>query len=562
MHSKFTKLLAVMVLASMTLTQSALAAGEATQARKKSTAAAKKAVPAVTAEDLQQLKDLLQAQQQQLESLKQQMAQRDQQLNATVQALNEAKQASADAQQKAAAAQASADEAKPAVEALKTDVTDVKGTLTQAMLTTQDEQKRVGAIEATAGRFRWIGDVRTRLDWNAQDGTQQRYRPRIRVRLGVEGKLNEDFIAGVALATGGISDPTSTNSTLGEGFQRKYVSLDRGFVTYNPTSYKWFSVTGGKFAATWQKTNQTFDPDINPEGLSEKLSFNIKNQYVKNISLIGVQLYLNETNNTSTFVSTIKTSHDAMAFGGQVQAKLQIGSRWTMTPSYMLLNFRNESQLVNGTFSNTSPTAKDTINLTNAQIPGLTGTVSGFAPNGMTNALCAVGTGATAIPSFCSKFLYSDLILNNVIQTKSARLPINVLFEFERNLNAAKTRNLGSDLYQFEASIGQTKNKKDFQVGYAYSWIEQDAVIASFAESDQRFPTNVQQNRFFGIVKVAPNTTVGYTQWIGRALNTNAQSSAFGFSAAGVPFGYGPTTVKGGKEPWYKRGQFDVIYTF
>ena len=35
-----------------------------------------------------------------------------------------------------------------------------------------------------------------------QQGVQDRNRARIRVRLGLEGQLNQDFIGGLAIATG------------------------------------------------------------------------------------------------------------------------------------------------------------------------------------------------------------------------------------------------------------------------------------------------------------------------------------------------------------------------
>jgi hypothetical protein len=97
------------------------------------------------------------------------------------------------------------------------------------------------------------------------------------------------------------------------------------------------------------------------------------------------------------------------------------------------------------------------------------------------------------------------LILNNQIKTGQDRLPINLVLEYENNLDA-KDRPLDpsgtvlpslgkqSHTYLADVSLGQTKNKNDFQLGYAWLREEQDAAIASFAESDQRAPTNILQN--------------------------------------------------------------------
>ena len=163
---------------------------------------------------------------------------------------------------------------------------------------------------------------------------------------------------------------------------------------------------------------------------------------------------------------------------------------------------------------------------------------------------------------FYSGYDYADFILNNQIKTGMARLPINLLLEFEDNLNAENhpldskgniMLGLGSQNKEYGAdfSIGQTKNKNDIQVGYAWLRQEQDSVIASFAESDQRAPTNILQNRIYGLWKIRNNTVAGYTLWIGRTLNTNLENAT---RAAGV--------AVGGTEPNLRRHQFDLIYTF
>jgi len=41
------------------------------------------------------------------------------------------------------------------------------------------------------------------------------------LRLGLEGKLGEDFTGGLASATGSLGDPTTTNETLTNFFDRK-----------------------------------------------------------------------------------------------------------------------------------------------------------------------------------------------------------------------------------------------------------------------------------------------------------------------------------------------------
>src|SRR4029077_1484837 len=174
-----------------------LAAQTATPRPKKK--ATKPAEPAVTAADVQALKDALAAQQQQIQQLQQSLAQRDQAVQAAQQQAQQAQTAAADAQQKASAVEASAGAAKESYTKVDSDLTDVKTTIQNQLLTAQDEQKRVSALESAFGRFRLVGDVRVRGESFFQKGVADRNRARIRVRFGFDGKLNEDFFGGIAL---------------------------------------------------------------------------------------------------------------------------------------------------------------------------------------------------------------------------------------------------------------------------------------------------------------------------------------------------------------------------
>jgi hypothetical protein len=301
----------------------------ATAKPKKKTAA--KRAPAVTAQDVPALRDALAAQQKQIEDLRQEMQSREtalqqaqQQAQQAQQQLQQAQTTATDAQQKAAAAQSVAEEQKDTVVKLNNDMTDVKTTLTNAAVNTQEEQKRMSALEGLVGRFRFNGDVRVRGEDFFQSRLPDRNRARIRVRFGFDGKLNEDFTAGIALATGSLGDPTTTNETFTNFFDRKTIALDRGYITYNPVAHRWFSATGGKFAYTWQRTSATFDPDLNPEGFNIKVSFDTNRLLIKNFTAQAISLLFNE----------VSGGTDSYALGGQVSRKLQIGPLTTTPHSW------------------------------------------------------------------------------------------------------------------------------------------------------------------------------------------------------------------------------------
>lgn len=543
--------------------------------------------PVVTAKEVQELKDAVAAQQQQIEQLRQLMESRDAALTQAQQTAQQAQQqlqlaqaAAAEASQKANAAENAADQQKDTVSKLNSDLADVKTTVANNAISTQEEQTRTTALEALVGRFRLSGDVRIRGEGYFQPGVPDDNLARIRVRFGVDGKLNEDFIGGFALATGSLGNPTSTNETLTNAFDRKTIALDRGYITYNPVAYNWLSFTGGKFPYTWQRTSATFDPDLNPEGFNEKFSFQFSGP-VQNFTVQGIELLYNSANSKLGV-----SSQDSYALGGQVSARLQLGP-WSVTPSFLSLKWNRpdallqESAFATGAtssgFSSTSTSGKTTI--TKVPIPGEgSGCAAGdglptiapcvFAPNGMTNATFVDSKG---VPHFYSGYNYADFILNNQIQDGLRRLPINLLLEFEDNLDAephplsttsAVLTNLGSQNKQYggDISIGQVRNKNDVQFGYAFNREEQDAAIASFVESDQRAPTNILQHRIYALWKLRSNTLASFTWWHGRALNTYLENNVALFNNynTGVP------TIKtaGEQEPYLNRFQFDLIYTF
>lgn len=571
---------------------------QAAPKKKAHKAAPKPADPAVTQQDVQSLKDTLTTQQQAIEALKGELQKRDQNWQDAQQKLQAAQTSADEAQKRAAAIEAGAEQDRAAYNQLSSDMADVKTTLTSSALTTVEDQKRLSAFETALGRFKFTGDIRVRGENFNQETTADRNRARIRARFGFEGKLG-DFTGGLSIASGSLGDPTSTNETLTNNFDRKTIGLDRAYVTYNPSKFKALQLTGGKFVYPWIRTGVTFDPDLNPEGFSEKLSFDLHNPVVKNVSLGAYELTYNESSG----------GQDSYALGAHASAKLQPFPWWTATASFAATKWNRPDAILQASAFAVQATSGSkviqipivpqpppgspqttpvtiTINTPGegqgcASPKGATiGTTGGatptavpivitpnciFAPNGMTNSLVL---DSKNVPHFASGYLYADFIINNQFKTPFKRLPLNVVAEYENNLDAVAHpqsnpdpvtgvplvfTNLGkqSKAYMLDVSVGQTAHKGDFQVGYAWLRQEQDSAIASFVESDQRAPTNILQHRFYALYRLNPNTTAGFTFWRGRTLNTALQNAVF------------PGSVKAGQPDKYlNRLQFDIIYSF
>jgi hypothetical protein len=513
--------------------------------KKRRPAATEPAQPAVTAADVQSLRDALAAQQQQIQQLTQQLQQNQQTWQQAQQQLQQAQSAATDAQQKAASSQAATDQQQTTVAKLSSDLADVRTTVTSAVVGDQEAQKRVSAIEAAFGRFRFTGDMRVRGENYFQKGIADRNRARVRARIGIEGQLNENFVGGIFLATGTLGDPTTTNETLTGFFDRKTIGLDRGYIAFNPVAHKWLSLTGGKFAFPWQRTSLTFDPDINPEGFDEKLSFDVKAGPVRNLTVQAMELLVNEvTKGPDTLLN------------------------WHLADALLSASAFNTQATTTGA-GGTTPAGPFPIS---GEGPGCATVWNGakysagfapcaFAANGMTNSTFLDSKG---VDHFLSQFLYSDFILNNQVKTGIARLPLNLMLEYEENLNArpkpfdaaglVTTLGKQNRAYGADLSFGQAVKKNDALFGYSWWRIEQDAIIASFGESDQRAPTNILQNRIYAIWKMQKNVSAQYTMWIGRTLNTNLENNPASVN--------GTIKTAGAKEPLLKRQQFDLVYTF
>ena len=92
-----------------------------------------------------------------------------------------------------------------------------------------------GWSTAEAVDWNWKGDIRYRYESKIKtDDENSRDRHRIRVRLGVYPWITEELSAGVQVSTAGAGDPVSRNQTLGDGFTAKDLNLNQAFIDYHP----------------------------------------------------------------------------------------------------------------------------------------------------------------------------------------------------------------------------------------------------------------------------------------------------------------------------------------
>ncbi|KJJ84309.1 conserved hypothetical protein, secreted [Candidatus Omnitrophus magneticus] len=117
------------------------------------------------------------------------------------------------------------------------------------------------------------GDVRfrTQIDWGkGLNPAHERIRNRVRARLGVEGKVNDQITAGMLAATG-TTDPRSTNQTLENNFEMEDLRLDAYYIDWTPkipAEIGRADVWLGKFNNPFVTSELLWDTDILPAGVA------------------------------------------------------------------------------------------------------------------------------------------------------------------------------------------------------------------------------------------------------------------------------------------------------
>jgi len=141
------------------------------------------------------------------------------------------------------------------------------------------EKKQVSALP---DNMKWVekvkisGDLRYRHESiDEQSGGEWKdgvSRHRIRARLGVNGKVNDEVDLGFRLASGS-ADPVSTNQNLESSFSSKTIWLDLAYFDWHPAGIKGFNFIGGKMNNPFYsvgKNQLIWDHDLTPEGLAAK----------------------------------------------------------------------------------------------------------------------------------------------------------------------------------------------------------------------------------------------------------------------------------------------------
>lgn len=135
-----------------------------------------------------------------------------------------------------------------------------------------EAQTLLESLPAWLRNMKISGDFRYRHE-RADDETKttERDRHRIRARLLVSSKVNEQVDATIGLASGTNESATNTNQDLTESFSSKDLWLDLAFINYHPAGVEGLNVFAGKIRNLYYNPGNSdllFDADVNPEGIA------------------------------------------------------------------------------------------------------------------------------------------------------------------------------------------------------------------------------------------------------------------------------------------------------
>ncbi|MBN1507700.1 MAG: putative porin [Sedimentisphaerales bacterium] len=352
----------------------------------------------------------------------------------------------------------------------------------------EEEQKKeftIPDILKWASKVGLYGDFRYRYEYIDDDSADDvRHRNRIRARIGLNAKVNDEWDLGFRLATSEGSsggDPVSTNQTVDSSFSKKPFWLDLAYFNYHPSWLKGFNVTAGKISNpfyTIGKNQLIWDSDLTPEGgaLTYALTFNDKTSINlaaggfwvneesagSDTSLWGLQAYLKHQINKPTYILGGASWYDY----GNLQGSEGLATEWKGDP--------------NAFFGNTY-------------------------------------TGSPRV--FASDYDLVELFAE--FGTEIAKLPVAVHGDWVKNTVASTGKDTG---WLVGARINKVKAPGSWQFDYDYREIQADAVVGQFCDSDfvgggtagkgHRFSFTYQLTK-----NVAPALTYFASEYWGRKGN-------------------------------------------
>lgn len=365
-------------------------------------------------------------------------------------------------------------------------------TETQEQVKKEIAQGKFSSLPAWVQNIKLKGDLRLRYqnqhEKNDNNIEKDANIGRVRMRLGIESKINEKLLAGIGIATGS-GDPRSTNISFGDYNSKKQIVLDYAYAKYMPLS--WLNIVGGKMLpgdVFWAPTDFIWDTDINPEG-----------------AVIGINKALNP--NLSLFMNGgfLVVQTDSTSTSGATAFLFQQGANYKFNDTFSL----------KGALAYTGFDVKD-------QGPP-SSSDKGFNTK---YASTSVTTG---------NYAYNYGMLNPAVEVKimspfkavgSNVESLKFFGEYVNNLDVSKKNTGFSAGFQF----GNEKIEKwgDWQFRYVYAMLGKDAVLDILPDSDRYSgKTGMRSHEGIFTYGLGKNVSLGfdiYRSWGINAINSGGRA--------------------------------------
>ena len=336
----------------------------------------------------------------------------------------------------------------------------------QAATTLKDKEASQLAKQLWKAFF--SADARFRQEGIFRDGSPNRYRYRIRLRMSGSFPVHSRVNLGFRMVTGATEDPTTGNVDLDNYFSKKGFNLDRLFLQYTPVPS--LTVTMGKFANPFEHVELVFHNDVQLEGVAQQ--FRMKGVgFIRQIQLNLGQFMLDE----------IKSRPDTNLFAGQLFVE---GFHFNgLSFGTTLYEYRNEDNIAQAV-------------------------EEGRLAGGDTNTRIGAGTGTS---SYLSEFRTIEGLAK--YEFEIASVPLWLLGAYAQNLLA----DVNDKAYWSEIGVGPIPRLGQLRALYHYVWVERESMISNYNNADI-FNPNAHGHELKFVVPIVKNISIEALYFIAKDI--------------------------------------------
>jgi hypothetical protein len=352
----------------------------------------------------------------------------------------------------------------------------------------------------------------------------------LRARLGTDIMLGDSFNGGIRLATGDSNSPTSPNQTLGGSggnFSKYAIWLDRAFLSYDagPGDVEELVFLMGRFDNPFFSTDIQWDDDLGFDGLAVRGKVKIADKVSSFFSAGYLPVFNTDLNFASNQPAKF-ASTDKWLTGAQFGIEWKITSDLTAKFGVAYYDFNNIEGKISTPF----------IPLTASDAGSTDSTRPGFAQRGNTYMALRNIDNTTAANGYGTKYQYQYYGLASQFRNLTFTgkidydhfdpIRVSLLGEVTKNIafdssaiNRSAVNNGGVGAFNggdtawniaFQVGKAALESFGDWQTGFGYRYVESDAVVDGFTDSDfGGGGTNVQGFTLGGNMALSPAVRVG-----------------------------------------------------